>query len=157
MANYKKETTSDILDKLFEEIDSQVLIAGILGGIATKGGLTPPLTRMMAAISTDGIGGIAKDYAELVTKTASPGYWIGKSVYDQASWMYVVITGKHSDGTRVSDEEKEKTVALSALMAGGAAEYMIYMTLAKNPEFQKRAFDMITGAGSGAAAILSKL
>jgi len=150
-------SATEIWDRIFAEISPEVLLAGALGAIATKGGLTPPLTRMMQAISSGEATEIAKDYAGLVLKTASPGYWISKSVYDQASWMYAVVTGKHSDGTNITDAEKEASVTINALMAGGAVEYMIYMNLSKNPEFQKRAFDMMTGAGSGAAAILSKL
>jgi len=144
----RTETRADMIDKIFSQVDPTELAIGALGAVATKGGLTPPITRMMQAFSTGELSDPGSDFAKVLAMV-SPAY--GYYVY-LPNWLEGVF-----GGSDVPDDKKQSAVAMSALMAAGAAEYMIFYNLARNPEFQKAAYSMMTSAAGGAGVLAKAL
>ena len=138
------QTRADVLDKIFAQVEPVELAVGALGAIATRGGLTPPITRMMQAFSTGEITDPGSDFAKVLA-LVSPAY--GYYVY-LPNWLDSIF-----GNADVPAEQKKSEVALSALMAAGAAEYMIFYNLARNPEFQKAAYGLMTSSAGGLGAI----
>lgn len=142
------ETRADLVDKIFAQVDPVELAIGALGAVATRGGLTPPITRMMQAFSTGELEDPGSDFAKVLA-LVSPAY--GYYVY-LPNWLDSIF-GKPD----VPEEQKQSAVAMSALMAAGAAEYMIFYNLARNPEFQKAAYGLMTSTAGGLGAIAKAL
>jgi len=144
----KAQTRADLIDKVFAQVDPTELAIGALGAIATKGGLTPPVTRMMQAFSTGELTDPGSDFAKVLA-LVSPAY--GYYVY-MPNWLESVFGSGD-----VPEDQKQSAVAMSALMAAGAAEYMIFYNLARNPEFQKAAYNMVTSAAGGVGMLAKAL
>jgi len=142
------QTRADLIDKVFAQVEPVELAVGLLGAVATRGGLTPPVTRMMQAFSTGELTDPGSDFAKVLA-LVSPAY--GYYVY-LPNWLDSVFGNQD-----VPDDQKQSAVAMSALMAAGAAEYMIFYNLARHPEFQKAAYGMMTSAASGLGAIAKAL
>jgi len=141
MANYKKAQTKaqarvEMLDRLLDEVDPEVLLAGTLGAIAAAGGITPPLTRMLMAIGTNG-SGLAEDYKTLLIA----GTGIGP-IWAVASHLFS------------QDGSTEKPPSNTAIAASGALEAMLMMTLVKNPATIEAIGNAVSGSASKLAGIL---
>jgi len=118
----KKEKITEILDRFLGETDPMVPIVGILGAVATYGGLTPPLTRLLSIFTTDGLGGnIAKDLTTMQGKVALMGGFGTFGLYE---------AGKMFSGEGTTTPEPEKW----ALAAAGALEAMLMWYVMHNPE-----------------------
>lgn len=125
-----KDSKAQVIDALLKEIDPEVLLAGVLGGTATLGGITPPMTRFLSVM---GGGDLGKDY-EALWAVLSPATWSNVKVFE-------MLFGSPGDGT----QGDPKTWALAA---SGALEAMIMMTLVKNPDLLKT----VIGTGKDLAA-----
>ena len=155
-AEKKAADAADAWDKVFAQVDPEVLLAGTLGAIAAKGGITPPFTSLLMSLSGDeGIAEKLKDSWMKVAELGSVGWMAGDLTLRQLSPLIDLLTGNHDSGA--TDEEKKKAVAGYAVMASGAFEAMLMMTFAKNPEFQKAVYDMMSGGISGLGAIAKAL
>jgi len=141
MANSKKaqtkaQTRVEMLDRLLDEVDPEVLLAGSLGAIAAAGGITPPLTRMLMAIGTNG-SGLADDYKTLLIA----GTGIGP-IWAVASHLFLEQGNTTAPPTNV------------AIAASGALEAMLMMTLVKNPATIEAIGNAVGKASTGIGAIL---
>lgn len=138
-----KETKADILDKLLSDIDAEVLLAGALGAVAASGGITPPLTRILMVFS-EGVN------VDLGAANAAASTW-----YDVAKWGSPLAFILGPDVTFGSDKKDNETVIkMRALMASGALEAMMMMSLAKNPGAIEAIGNAVAKAGGAAAALL---
>ena len=149
-AEKKAASASDAWDKVFAEVDPEVLLAGTLGAIAAKGGIVPPFTSLLMSLSGDeGIASNLADKFQLVYAAGSPAI----------AWYTVteLIVKTLEDKRDKSDDEKKQEIASYAVMASGAFEAMLMMTFAKNPEFQKAVYSMMSSGVSGLGAIAKAL
>jgi len=57
----KAQEASKALDRIFAEVDPNLVLAGLLGGTATAGGVIPPFTRLLTTM-----GGSSQDINILI-------------------------------------------------------------------------------------------
>lgn len=145
MAKHSKvnpaETKADVLDKIFKDVDAEIVLAGMLGATAAAGGLTPPLTRLLQTFN-EALTGEGNDYLKvlgLVSPAAAYAY-LGTSLAD-------LIMGVAKDSA-IPEQDRIKVYGL---MASGALEAMIMMNLVKNKELMNQVLGI--GKDLGAAAI----
>ena len=65
----KAQEASKALDRIFAEVDPNLILAGLLGGTATAGGIIPPFTRLMVTM-----GGSSQDIDMLINALKAGGY-----------------------------------------------------------------------------------
>lgn len=152
-----RETRADVLDKIFAQVSPVEASMGVLGAIATRGGLVPPFTRLMMAITNEGAEEVAKDYAALMLKIGSPLYAWQSSEYGFFGNLMSLFSKLNPDGSQKSADQQDIDSRSAAAMAMGAAEYMLMYNFASNPEFQKRVFDLMSGSAGGLGAIAKAL
>jgi len=114
------QTRADVADKLLAEIDPEVLLAGALGAVATAGGITPPLTRMLMAV-----GGNVDLGSDIANKA-------GQAWYDVAQFGSPVLFALGMSFGDSKPDSAQKASA-QAVVAAGAMEGMMMMALMKNP------------------------
>lgn len=172
-AQTKTETHADALDKLLKEIDPEVILAGSLGALAAYGGVTPPLTRILATFD-DIMGDLTKSGVHLpsvtpvsgdeatkgandainsffnILKLASPASWVTgvpdpvqavTDVWTIGSPLLWVLNpfgsawgvGGSGGGGGGTEKDRATQIQMRGLMASGALEAMMMMTLMKNP------------------------
>ena len=153
----RTETRADLIDKVFAQVDPTEAALGVLGALATQGGLTPPFTRLMMSIANDGADNVAKDWADLALKIGSPLYAWQSSEYGFFGNLVRLFSKLNPDGSTKSAEQQEIDSKSAAAMSMGAAEYILMYNLFSNPEFQKKMFEMVSGSGAGLAAIAKAL
>jgi len=156
----------DMVDKLLAEMDPQVLLAGALGAVAVKGGIIPPFTRMLMAMSsmggiTDGLAALDKDYAENKSKyldVMTLGSWFGGGIPGILGTI-LFQSEKTVDGTTVtaSTDQVNAAEAMRGAMAAGALEAMMMMAFMQNPGSMELVGKVIDKVGSGAGAALAAL
>lgn len=107
-------------DKLLAQIDPEIVLAGALGAVATAGGITPPLTRMLMAVG--GNTDLGSDIADKAAQT----------YYDVAQWGSPILfaLGMSFGESQPSTQQKATT---QAVVAAGAMEAMMMMAFMKNP------------------------
>lgn len=141
------ESSADKFDKLFAQIDPEVMFAAFLGAMATYGGIVPPMTRLLMAIS--GKTDVGKDINEGIAKflTLSPGLALlsggeWSNWYDLFNTLKPVPKGASADAV-------EAHRLMIGMMASGAMEGMIMMTLVKShPELLGQSIDSATKIGA---------
>jgi len=165
------QTKADVIDKIFSQVDAEVILVGALGAVASAGGIVGPFTKLMQTMSSFGGLGLADSLVDGASKVASEtDWWNIAKVMSPISWVTGVPDfGKAASetitaasplawvltGSATTAEEVSKQVQMRALMASGAIEAMIMMTLVKNP----KTFEAIAGAVSSmgsSAAMLAK-
>ena len=118
----KAVEAADIADKLLAQIDAEVLLAGALGAVATAGGITPPLTRLLMSI-----GGNVDLGSDITNKAAQT--W-----YDVAQWGSPILFALGvSFGESGGSQDKSVKATTQAVVAAGAMEAMMMMAFMKNP------------------------
>lgn len=146
-----KERWVEIADKLIQDIDAEVILAGLLGGTAAATGITPPLTRMLMIFNEN----LNKDHYALLTAVIPGGHLL------ESGWRS--LQGVLGLG---GESEKPEDPNYIALFASGALEAMLMMSLMKNPAFigavgnvasagLKAAGQAIGGLTGGAAKVAS--
>lgn len=128
---YPVETKADIIDKLVKEIDPEIILAGMLGGVAAANGVIPPLTRILMAFS-DSADGLVADYKKLLIA----GTGVGP--------IYAVLGNMFTD-TSSNDRPPTNT----GIAASGALEAMIVMSFVKNPEMVKAVVSSMKDVAGG--------
>jgi len=128
------QTRADIADKLLAEIDPEVLLAGALGAVATAGGITPPLTRLLMAV-----GGNVDLGSDIANKA-------GQAWYDVAQFGSPILFAM---GLTFGDNKPDSTqkAAAQAVVAAGAMEAMMMMSLMKNPAAMQAIASLIPTKG----------
>jgi len=139
---YKKKVTAtqaaqDDMRALIQRIDPVVLLGGSLGAVAAAGGLTPPLTAILASFgkNTDAFN-LWKSVAELGSPALTVADWLG-------------LLGSNSTTTT-----NPKTYALAA---SGAFEAMLMLELVKNPATITAIGNAISGVAGSAKGLLATL
>lgn len=116
------QSAADIADKLLAQIDAEVLLAGALGAVATAGGITPPLTRLLMAV-----GGNVDLGSDIANKAAQT--W-----YDVAQWGSPILFALGMTfGESGGSQDKNVKATTQAVIAAGAMEAMMMMAFMKNP------------------------
>ena len=151
------ESRVDVVDKIFAQVDPTEAALGVLGALATRGGLTPPFTRLMMSIANDGADEVAKDWTNVALKIGSPLYAWQSSEYGFFGNLTRLFSKLNPDGSAKSEEQQDIDNKSAAAMSMGAAEYILMYNLFSNPEFQKKMFEMVSGSGAGLAAIAKAL
>lgn len=144
------QTRADVLDKIFAQVDPEVMAAGVLGAIAVYGGVTPPLTRLLASFARQGARAVDDDYIRAANESARDQALIN----DYHKRHGQAVTGSYDWTTMPTDATDDEAAAFrrrNALMASGAMEGMMMMTLMKNKELMNKLYD--TGKDIGAAII----
>jgi len=137
----KRYEAADIADKLMAEIDPEVLLAGMLGAIATYGGITPPLTRILEALSDKTVG---SDIVDIITFNPYVAAYGAISGTGWVSWVDLLTGGKPPDDPTEAEKQRKRY----ALMAAGAMEGMMMMTLVKNEKMMGMIADLAGKLGS---------
>ena len=167
------QTRVDAIDKIFEQVDAEVILAGALGGIASAYGMVGPFTRLMMGIA--GAGGMTQDALNLISKD----YELKKAVLDAATLFAVgpgfsvpgVLAGIFfqsekklmdiGNGQTVevdkTQQEKDGENAQRALIASGALEAMMMMAFMKNPGSMQLISALMEKATSGVGALAKAL
>lgn len=133
------EAMADILDKFTTEIDSNMLLCGLLGGLAAYGGIVPPFTRllMMTSSAAGGVsaGNLIKsdwDKAYLAIGALGPGAITGGGF---ASVFGLLIKDQlQKDGySQVSAKQKAAEISQNAAFCSGALEAMLMYKAMSQP------------------------
>ena len=74
-ATSKAVEAATAIDKVFEQVDVEVLLAGALGAVAARGGIVPPFTRMLMAIGSMSTG------TDAIANTLIADYKENKDMY----------------------------------------------------------------------------
>ncbi len=158
------ESKAEALDRLVAELDPQLLLAGALGAVAVKGGLIPPFTRMLMAISNLGgsvdvaLAAIDKDYQDNKTKYMDafsalsftggliPGIFgtiFFQSEKGNPSW-------ENPTPVPVNIAQVSAAEAMRGMMAAGALEAMMMMAFMQNPKAIETVTSLVKEAAGGA-------
>ena len=112
----------ETLDKLLAQIDPEIVLAGALGAVATAGGITPPLTRMLMAV-----GGNTDLGSDIANKAATA--WYDVAQFGSPILFALGMTFGESGGS----QDKAARASQQAVVAAGAMEAMMMMAFMKNP------------------------
>lgn len=118
MATKKTADIKDLVSGVFEKVDPEIILAGIMGGIAARGGATPPLARLIGVMG--GESGQPNDLQNLVNAAQA---------FTGGFFTWGVLLGRATSGSQTSKEE----MSAEALFAVGFLDAMISMSLVKNP------------------------
>jgi len=152
----KAQEASKALDRIFAEVDPNLLIAGTLGGLAAYGGIVPPFTRLLMTMTqANGFGTeIIKediDKVKLATVIASGPVGI---LGGAAGTLFGILIKQELENGGVSSEVAEKIAAdisTTALFASGALEAMLMFKAFSSPGLLeavvKAPAEMIKGVG----------
>ena len=157
-AKKKKESTAAILDRFVTEIDINMVMCGLSGGIAAYGGLVPPFTRLLMTFNNLMPGGVGFEISKSVdfdhrnvAAFMSPGGMLGSG----AGFLFGSILKKQltESGTpEALAEAQAKTITSSAIFMSGALEAMLMYKEFSNPEVAKAIIsapaEIIKGVGS---------
>jgi len=118
----KAQEASKALDRIFAEVDPNLILAGLLGGTATAGGIIPPFTRLMMVMGDSG-----DDFKILfdAAKAAQFGYSGLGGVLPGLFAIYSGYTSQDGSGT--------KDPGPAALFASGALEAMLMYKAFSSP------------------------
>jgi len=128
----KAQEASKALDRIFAEVDPNLIIAGFLGGTAAAGGLIPPLTRLLSMTSSVS----TQDYDRLFQIGNVFGYGPGGII----PGLFRLYLGEQERAG--SPIPTEASVAQYALFCSGALEGMLMYNAMKNPEVLKSIIGM---------------
>jgi len=125
----KAQEASKALDRIFAEVDPNLIIAGFLGGTAAAGGLVPPLTRLLSIVSSSGTS--TQDYQRLFEIGNVFAYGPGGLI----PGLFRLYLGEQE--RQGSTASAEASIAQYALFCSGALEGMLMYNAMKNPEVLK--------------------
>jgi len=125
----KAQEASKALDRIFAEVDPNLIIAGFLGGTAAAGGLVPPLTRLLSIVNT---AGSSQDYQRLFEIGNVFAYGPGGLI----PGLFRLYLGEQERAGGPAPGEQE-SIAQYALFCSGALEGMLMYNAMKNPEVLK--------------------
>jgi hypothetical protein len=133
----KAQDAVNMADKLLAQVDPEVLLCGALGAVATAGGITPPLTRLLMSI-----GGNVDLGSDIANKA-------GTAWYDVAQFGSPILFAL---GLSFGDNASTPAAKASqqAVIAAGAMEAMMVMAFMKNPA----AMEMLSKLGGMASKAL---
>lgn len=169
----KTESKADVLDKLFAQVDAEVLLAGALGGVASAYGMYGPFTRLMMAISSS--SGATKEVLDTITKdhetqkalldagtllAVGPFFSIPTllaGIFFQSEKKVIDLGNGQKEEVNKTEEEKKADNARNALIASGALEGMMMMAFMKNPGSMQLISDLVAAGKSGAGALLTAI
>lgn len=154
----KEEMVSlEILDKFVTELDSNMLICGMLGGLAAYGGIIPPFTRllMMTSQASGGIsaGNLIKsdwDKAYLAIGALGPGAITGGAF---GSIFGLLLKDQFQKQGFTAQDAKTKAAEIShnAAFCSGALEAMLMYKAMSQPGLLeavvKAPAEMLKGVG----------
>lgn len=144
----RMETHADLVDKIFAQVDPEIVAAGLLGAVAARGGLVPPFTQLLMSMSTE--GGVAESMKQTwmdVAKLGSVGWMAGEFALMNLQTLLGLFV--KPDAT---EAEKKVVISSSAIMASGMMEGMLMMAVMKGPIGQKLIEGALGGNGLGAIA-----
>jgi len=128
----KAQEASKALDRIFAEVDPNLVLAGLLGGTATAGGIVPPFTRLLVTM-----GGSSQDIDILINAVKAGGYGYG-GLGGVLPGLFAIYSGySQKDGTTPSGDPGP-----GALFASGALEAMLMYKAFSNPEVMKAVIGM---------------
>jgi len=111
----KAQEASKALDRIFAEVDPNLIIAGFLGGTAAAGGLVPPFTRLLSITNS----GSPADYQRLFEIGNVFAYGPGGII---PGLFRLYLGEQERAGSPVGSEA---SVAQYALFCSGALEGML--------------------------------
>jgi len=142
-AEKQKESYAKTLDRFVNEVDLNMAMAGMLGGLAAYGGIIPPFTRLLMTVagSTGGAGAVAamipdKDKITLAASYMSPGGLLGAG----AGTLMGILLKNYLQDNGASPEAAEaasKQITQTAAFASGALEGILMYKAFSNPEVMK--------------------
>lgn len=148
------------VDRFTTEVDINMVLCGVAGGLASYGGLVPPFTRLLMTISQMAPGGAGIDIGKSVnidyTHAAaflSPMGLVGGG----AGYLFGSIVKKQltDAGTpEAAAEAQAKAITSSALFMSGALEAMLMYKAFSNAEIAKALIAMPGEVLKGIGAIV---
>jgi len=128
----KAQEASKALDRIFAEVDPNMILAGLLGGTATAGGIIPPFTRLLVTM-----GGSSQDIDILMDALKAGGYgYMGLG--GVLPGLFAIYSGYSSDGSSAGSKDPGP----AALFASGALEAMLMYKAFSSPEIMKSIIGM---------------
>jgi len=144
----KAQEASKALDRIFAEVDPNLIIAGFLGGSAAMGGLTPPFTRLLMTMPTSGAGLISGDYSKLF---ATIGVLGPMNIVGIVPSLFALYMGSNNPVAEASNYQ-QRDPGPAALFASGALEAMLMYKAFSTPGLLeavvKAPAEMIKGVGA---------
>jgi len=119
----KAQEASKALDRIFAEVDPNLIIAGFLGGTAAAGGLVPPFTRLLSITGS----GTAGDYQRLFDVASVFGLGPGGVI----PGLFRLYLGEQERAGQPVDSSA--AVAQYALFCSGALEGMLMYKAFSSP------------------------
>lgn len=127
----KAQEASKALDRIFAEVDPNLILAGLLGGTATAGGIIPPFTRLMVTM-----GGSSQDIDILINALKAGGYGYA-GLGGVLPGLFAIYSGYSNKEPSTGGDP-----APGALFASGALEAMLMYKAFSNPELMKTIIGM---------------
>jgi len=128
----KAQEASKALDRIFAEVDPNLILAGLLGGTATAGGIIPPFTRLMMTM-----GGSGSDIDILIQGLKAGGYGYA-GLGGVLPGLFAIYSGYQDRDSSAGNKDP----APGALFASGALEAMLMYKAFSNPELMKTIIGM---------------
>lgn len=139
----KAQEASKALDRIFAEVDPQIIIVGFLGGTAAAGGIVPPFTRLLSIVTS--VTDTSADYQRLFEIGNVFAYGPGGLI---PGLFRLYIGEQQREGMSYEDASSP---ARYALFCSGALEAMLMYKAFSNPEIMKSVLalpgDVLKGIG----------
>jgi len=142
------QSRAEVIDKIFAQVDPEIVAAGLLGAVAARGGLVPPFTQLLMSMTSE--GGVAESMKQNwmdIAKFGSVGWMAGEFTLTNLETLFGLFT--KPDAT---PEEKKAVISSSAIMASGMMEGMLMMAFMKKPGSMTMIQSLIGSNGLGAIA-----
>jgi|WetSurMetagenome_2_1015567.scaffolds.fasta_scaffold73684_6 hypothetical protein len=146
MGNRKKtESTAEIIDKIFAQVDPIVAAGGLLCAASTSLGIMPPLTSIVNALSNKEVQSTIADALTWSPVSAGIGMITGGNI--STSWADL-LTGNYGS---VSESDRDKARRHQGMIFLGAFEGMLLMSVARNEAALNKIMEL--GGKLGSATI----
>jgi len=159
----QKESYAKTIDRFVNEVDLNLAMVGMLGGVAAYGGILPPFTRLLMTVagSTGGPDAISaiipdKDKFSVAASYLSPGGFMGAG----AGTLIGSLLKNYLESNGTSPEASEalaKQISSTAAFASGALEAMLMYKAFSNPEVMKGVLAMPGEIIKGIGGIVPRL
>lgn len=145
MGSRRGESSADIVDKIFSQVDPVVAAGGLLCAASASLGITPPLTALVSSLTDRAVQSNIMDALTWSPVSQKIGLMTGQTGI--VSWADI-LSGNYGE---VSVSEADKVRRHHGVVLMGAFEGLLLMTLAQNEAALGKVMEL--GGKLGAATI----
>jgi hypothetical protein len=154
----KKEQWTESLDRFIGELDPNMILCGLMGGMAAYGGIIPPFTRILMTVASASGGPMKvdamipdKDKLMIAAAALSPMGLLGGTGATLFGSLLKKQLMEQGTTEQMAETEANKIVA-TATFCSGALEAMLMYKAFSSPETMKAVIGMpgeiLKGIGS---------